>query len=932
MATIDPIAQFNQLFQAGDYNAAGALAAQHGYDPTQVSSYLNTTYGTNITADQAGQYMPTTGGPTLESLYQDVLGRAPDAEGLNYWQQQFGSYVDPNEITAFKNAARPELQTNVQNTYQTVLGRPAEQAGLDYWTDQLLSGSLPQTDFQTAFTSAAKPELDLIEKVGGPLLYPTLTAQSTPEQIAAAYEQYTRGVGGDTADAQKAAIDYLRNIGFDDATIQQAYQTYQEPIFKDLITDAYGTIGRTGFGTATTQIDQPGFDYWLGELKAGRITPENFGAVFNTAVDQYIKDNPTSPYTQQVLGARAPGQFIPESGAVNFDSLNKGFEWAEANKLDAAALKNALGEEKYNAYAQQYGQGILDYLRPVFADGQLSAEEALDTVSLARKYGLDASEIAKYTGLKQEVPDALFGAYDKVLSGIVGNALNPDSQQTEQQRTGSVLALQSKYGVTDAEIAKASDGKWTEAQVTDYLNPIRNFSTDIQGLFSKPDVTAKDIADFIDKSRTSSGVMSFYGDKINEFDQKLDTMEQKWERFGTDPFQTEQLYNQITGITDAAGGKNWSGTWMSGGDNAALEAAARLQKLGVDSLKDLKVTPQFQETKAVEMYNGQPVQTDADGNKFFSTYNDFTGGSEKQYLPAGAQTQITYPKVVGYAGESGGEYTEYVPLTADELKTYDPKTGQFDLLTGKNLIDASTGKVISNSGDGKNFVIDQYETGNFFKGSDKTFGIMMNDAGMPIPYTSTEKTGLVTTPILPLLAAFLVPQLAGYISSSLPGAAAATALEVGPGLIPATTANTLTSQALAGGIVSGGMAAANDQSFGKGFLSGAVNPFINYGIGSLTQGLDIPAAARNAINSTGTNLVRSAITGQGNVGDILTSGIMSGAADYFLTPALQSLNLSPTELKLLTNVGIPAAFGQKVNPYSLISTLASTGKPAGATK
>lgn len=47
---------------------------------------------------------------TVEQLYQDILGRAPDVEGQQYWQQQFGSSVDPTEMQTFLAAAQPEMR------------------------------------------------------------------------------------------------------------------------------------------------------------------------------------------------------------------------------------------------------------------------------------------------------------------------------------------------------------------------------------------------------------------------------------------------------------------------------------------------------------------------------------------------------------------------------------------------------------------------------------------------------------------------------------------------------------------------------------------------------------------------------------------------------------------------------------------------------
>ena len=46
---------------------------------------------------------------TVADLYQQILGRAPDAGGLAYWQQQFGNEIDPSEIGTFTVAAAPEL-------------------------------------------------------------------------------------------------------------------------------------------------------------------------------------------------------------------------------------------------------------------------------------------------------------------------------------------------------------------------------------------------------------------------------------------------------------------------------------------------------------------------------------------------------------------------------------------------------------------------------------------------------------------------------------------------------------------------------------------------------------------------------------------------------------------------------------------------------
>ena len=80
--------------------------------------------------------------PTLEELYQDVLGRPSDPGGFEHWSGKFGSEIDPNEIQQFVYEAQKELPTakytaptaqeaapaappatTIESLYETVLGR-----------------------------------------------------------------------------------------------------------------------------------------------------------------------------------------------------------------------------------------------------------------------------------------------------------------------------------------------------------------------------------------------------------------------------------------------------------------------------------------------------------------------------------------------------------------------------------------------------------------------------------------------------------------------------------------------------------------------------------------------------------------------------------------------------------------------------------------
>ena len=74
-------------------------------------------------------------------------------------------------------------------------------------------------------------------------LYKGLNAQSTPEGIAAAYQQFIRGAGGNTQANQQQAIDYLTGLGISQPAINDAYKLYQTPeVTQDATQAATGPV------------------------------------------------------------------------------------------------------------------------------------------------------------------------------------------------------------------------------------------------------------------------------------------------------------------------------------------------------------------------------------------------------------------------------------------------------------------------------------------------------------------------------------------------------------------------------------------------------------------------------------------------------------------------------------------------------------------
>jgi hypothetical protein len=80
---------------------------------------------------------------------------------------------------------------------------------------------------------------------------------------------------------------------------------YTNPNFSSMINDAYRSLGRVGIGTDTSNIDQPGYNYWLGQLQAGAnggIAPRDFKNQFKIATNDYIRQKPDDDYTKYIQG------------------------------------------------------------------------------------------------------------------------------------------------------------------------------------------------------------------------------------------------------------------------------------------------------------------------------------------------------------------------------------------------------------------------------------------------------------------------------------------------------------------------------------------------------------------------------------------------------------------------------------------------------
>ena len=176
--------------------------------------------------------------------------------------------------------------------------------------------------------------------------------------------------------------------------------------YRQLVLDAYAAIGRRGIGTAANQADQAGVDFWTNALINGTLTPENFGASFNSAVTKYIAENPTNAITQNVnayrpfantgllsqsqmqpqsMGAQPVTNYQPQSLAQNFQNymgIPIGAQYNPAVTAGGASPYSqirAISPQFVNPYANIVANTQMGGYNPMLYDNVKAAENVVAT-------------------------------------------------------------------------------------------------------------------------------------------------------------------------------------------------------------------------------------------------------------------------------------------------------------------------------------------------------------------------------------------------------------------------------------------------------------------------------------------------------------------------------------------------------------------------
>lgn len=337
-------------------------------------------------------------------------------------------------------------------------------------------------------------------------LYQSLSATSTPQQIAAAYNQYASGAGGDTEANRAAAQQYLSGLGITQPQINSAYDAYKgqapaNPLYQSLssnstpaqIAEAYnqyisGAGGDTEANRAEAQrylqsigINQPqinaAYESWKSSYapKTGTTTD-----VKTTEIDP--SQSTLSPnFADYVYRMLAKGE---QAADLPFQPYT-GERFAGASDLQRQAFSQLGQRREYTPGQFSTGLGALgsvqDYMNPyISAVTDIEAREARRQADIGRQSEqARLAQAGAYGGSRQAIMEAerqrnlgtqigditskgLQGAYDRALQqrlaesrlGLEAQGMGEQSKQFGAKYGLESLGQQLTAGAEERRIAQ----------------------------------------------------------------------------------------------------------------------------------------------------------------------------------------------------------------------------------------------------------------------------------------------------------------------------------------------------------------------------------------------------------------------------------------------------------------------------------------------
>ena len=395
---------------------ADILAARYGVAPNEVQNYYNT-YATPPAA-AAPTAVASTGlvnnfgnSQAVSNAYLSSLGRPASESEIQWWLSNHSSIGNIQSGIAGSAEAQGRASNAAQPAPAAPVAQPAYFAANPDVAAAFKENSYGLTPEQFAQTHFEKFGVNEQRAAPTAVSAPTSTPKSMPANYDQAYvnqlvREAAQQAGGTLSftDVSNAA----KNLGISPEMVNRALSTgvitgAGTPAYEQIVRDAYASIGRTGIGTAASNIDQAGFDGWVQSLQRGDSTPEAFQRNFQTAVADYLARNPEDKYSTYVTDFLSRTKPAAVSGIVDLyrdvlgrDPDPQGLgDWYRLFGEEISPEERAQFEQ--SAAAEKYGS-VPDSVYSTYKTIYGVEPDAETLAQLKNRFGptFDANEISQY--------------------------------------------------------------------------------------------------------------------------------------------------------------------------------------------------------------------------------------------------------------------------------------------------------------------------------------------------------------------------------------------------------------------------------------------------------------------------------------------------------------------------------------------------------
>lgn len=391
----------------------------------------------------------------IAKLYQDILGRAPEQAGLDYWSQQFGSDVSPEELSTFQQAALPELQKQeyVYQMYKNAVGRAPTPQEMVNWANKF-GISLDPYELNQFYTEINPEKIQNFN-------------YTTPQNITDLYQQVLgrapsaeeisnwQGIVGDTIDQSEL-----------NKFINASQAELQSSGYKPTAMPYIGYGGINNFNPQAFEQGQHGDINSLMNFYAGRpATPQEY-AYFSSKYGNYLDSSELADFKNTLY------QGYQNLGAEQY----KNIYGTDLNEKQLAIAGGTYGD--YNAIHKDF----IDDIGGAITSGSMSIDDAA-------KYIQDNPWLLETTDRGPFGPNPDAGKYTAENLGLANKAfgqstvnVDPEVQSRIDQLNQDSEAYKAKYTALMSGINTAYNQLFQGATPYTYIDLIKEYTAQLDEL------------------------------------------------------------------------------------------------------------------------------------------------------------------------------------------------------------------------------------------------------------------------------------------------------------------------------------------------------------------------------------------------------------------------------------------------------------------